>query len=446
MSALVHPLVASSLARPEALAVRFGGETLTYRELRVAAAQGAGALAAMGVGPGKRVALVGAPSLDWVKTFHAVGWLGAIAQPLSHKLPQAALDDLLARFAPDRVLVGAELALEKGDLHPGGLWPESDIRMELASSGTGGWPRRVSLDGRQLFYSAVASALRLGHSPEDVWLDCLPLHHVAGLSILLRCAWYGTCVALYDGFDVTRVQEEIQSGAVTQISLVPNQLERLLEQGLQPHERTRFLLVGGAPPSEKLLEDCARRGLPVAISWGMTETASQVATRTPGDLEPLAAGCPPLSFVELEVEGGALVVKGPLAPGGRFRTSDAGWIRGGRVGVTGRVDDLILSGGENVDPLSIEQVLGAHLGVEDVLVVGRDDARWGQRPVAWLVAAGESQPEDSALEAWCRERLPSFAVPDAFRWCASLPRTELGKPSRARVRELEADLAQGGGE
>jgi O-succinylbenzoic acid--CoA ligase len=400
----------------------------------------------MGLGPGSRVALVGAPSLEWVKAFHAVGWLGAIVQPLSHKLPSAALDELLERFAPDRVLAGADLALEPGNPTPLRLWPGSETRIELASSGTGGSPRRVCLDGRQLFYSAVASALRLGHSPEDVWLDCLPLHHVGGLSILLRCAWYGTCVALHDGFDVTRVQEEIRSGSVTQVSLVPSQLEQILEKGLQPHENLRFLLVGGAPPSERLLEDCARRGLPVAISWGMTETASQVATRKPGDLAPLAEGCPPLSFVELEVEGGALVVKGPLAPGGRFRTSDAGWFSGDRVGVTGRVDDIILSGGENVDPVSIEQVLGAHPGVQDVLVVGRDDARWGQRPVAWLVAAGETRPDDSELVAWCRERLGSFAVPDAFRWCGSLPRMELGKPSRARVRDLEAGLSESGDE
>ena len=446
MSALCPPLVAASRARPEAVAVRLGGETLTYRELQAAAAQGAGTLAAMGVGPGKRVALVGAPSLDWVKAFHAVGWLGAIVQPLSHKLPSAALDELLERFSPDRVLMGADLALAPGNPHPLRLWPGSETRIELASSGTGGRPRRVSLDGQQLFYSAVASALRLGHSPNDVWLDCLPLHHVGGLSILLRCAWYGTCVALHDGFEVAAVQREIQSGCVTQISLVPTQLEQILEQGLQPHEKLRFLLVGGAPPSEKLLEDCAERGLPVAISWGMTETASQVATRRPGDLAPLAEGCPPLSFVELEVEGGALVVKGPLAPGGRFRTSDAGWFRGGRVGVTGRLDDVILSGGENVDPLSIEQVLGAHPGVGDVLVVGRDDARWGQRPVAWLVAAGETRPDDSELAAWCRENLSSFAVPDAFRWCASLPRTELGKPSRAGVRDLEAGLSKSGDE
>jgi O-succinylbenzoic acid--CoA ligase len=428
------------------VAVRFGGETLTYRELQVAAAQGAGTLAAMGVGPGKRVALVGAPSLDWVKAFHAVGWLGAIAQPLSHKLPSAALDELLERFVPDRVLAGEDLAIAPSNPHPVRLWPGSETRIELASSGTGGRPRRVSLDGRQLFYSAVASALRLGHSPNDVWLDCLPLHHVGGLSILLRCAWYGTCVDLHDGFEVAAVQRDIQSGCVTQVSLVPTQLERLLEQGLQPHENLRFLLVGGAPPSETLLEDCERRGLPVAISWGMTETASQVATRRPGDLAPLAVGCPPLSFVELEVEDGALVVKGPLAPRGRFRTSDAGWVRGGRVGVTGRVDDVILSGGENVDPLSIEQVLRAHPGVREVLVVGRDDARWGQRPVAWLVAAEGTQPDAPELAAWCRERLPSFAVPDAFRWCASLPKTELGKPSRARVRDLEAGLTESGGE
>jgi O-succinylbenzoic acid--CoA ligase len=446
MSAFCHPLVAASRARPEAVAVRFGGETLTYQELQVAAARGAGTLAAMGVGPGKRVALVGAPSLEWVKAFHAVGWLGAIAQPVSHKLPKVALEELLELFAPDQVLVGAELALEPGNPHPERLWPGSETRIELASSGTGGQPRRVSLDGRQLFYSAVASALRLGHSPADAWLDCLPLHHVGGLSILFRCAWYGTCVALHDGFEVATVQRELQSGSVTQVSLVPTQLERLLEEGLQAHENLRFLLVGGAPPSEKLLEDCAERGLPVAISWGMTETASQVATRRPGDLAPLVAGCPPLSFVEVEVDRGALVVKGPMAPGGRLRTSDSGWIRGDRVGVTGRLDDLILSGGENVDPLSIEQVLGDHPGVRNVLVVGRDDARWGQRPVAWLVAAGETQPEASDLAAWCRERLPSFAIPDAFRWCASLPRTELGKPSRARVRDLEARFSESGHE
>ena len=77
-------------------------------------------------------------------------------------------------------------------------------------------------------------------------------------------------------------------------------------------------------------------------------------------------------------------------------------------------------------------------------MVGRDDAQWGQRPVAWLVAAGDLQPGSSELTEWCRERLPAFAVPDAFRWCDALPRTDLGKPSRARVRELEASLSKRG--
>jgi len=460
MSAIPHPLASAATVRPDAIALSCEGQDLSFLELRDAAARGATFLADRGGKIGSRIALVGEPSVEWVTAFHAVGWLGGIAQPLSPRLPSGGLLRLMERFEPDMVLFGegvdvpAEWAQKAAPLveclgdepSPHRPWPVAEIRIEIASSGTGGEVRAIPLTGRQIFYSAVGSAMRLGHEPTDAWLACLPLHHVGGLSILLRCGWYGTRVVLHPRFDEEQVIEALDSGEVSQVSLVPLMLERLLERGFSPRDGLRFLLVGGSPPASELQQACRDLSLPVAWTWGMTETASQVATRTPGDLRPLEEGCPPLAFARVSVEQDALVVEGPLAPGGRLCTRDGGRIVDGRVAVSGRLDDVILSGGENVHPGAVEGVLEAHPGVEQVVVVGRPDSKWGERPVAWMVAGDDSsRPSDEELREWCGDRLADFEVPDAFRWTRELPSTELGKPSRAQVQGLEAQWPSSAG-
>jgi len=283
------------------------------------------------------------------------------------------------------------------------------------------------LTTQQLVMSAFGSAIRLGHDPADRWLCCLPLHHVGGLSVLLRTASYGTTAILHPSFDPAAVA----AADATMISLVPAMLERLLDGPGLP-KKTRVALIGGGPTRPALLARCA--GLPVALTWGMSEAASQISTRIPGDLSPDGGVGFPLPFVRVcAADDGALWVFGPIV-GGRLDSADRGHVDpAGRVFVSGRRDDMIVSGGENIDPSKLEAALQSHPAVAEAAVAGVPSERWGMRPVAWLVPSGEARPDSETLRAHCQSRLRRFEIPDHFVWTDALPRTALGKLTRGRL-------------
>ena len=222
---------------------------------------------------------------------------------------------------------------------------------------------------------------------------------------------------------------------MTLISLVPAMLDSILdvrgEQAFAP--ALRAILLGGAACSERLLQRCRTAHLPVALSWGLTETASQVATREPGDLSELSAGLPPLPWVRVSTAtDGRLIVRGPAARG-RFATSDLGRITAsGRVRVHGRRDEVIIRGGENIHPAEIEAVLEAHPKVSEAVVLAAADRRLGEVPVA--VVRGEPADADELMH-WCREHLAGFKVPQRIEIVTDFPRTGPGKVDRHALRQ-----------
>jgi O-succinylbenzoic acid--CoA ligase len=197
--------------------------------------------------------------------------------------------------------------------------------------------------------------------------------------------------------------------------------------------RLRAILLGGAACSERLLQRCRPARLPVALSWGMTETASQVATRSPGDLAALDAGIPPLPWVRVHADtSGRLVVCGPAAHG-ELVSNDLGEITAaGRVRVHGRIDDVIVRGGENIHPAEIERVLESHPLVKEAVVLAHHDERLGQVPVAF-VQTGSA--DAGLLLSWCREHLAGHKLPQRIEVLDDLPRIGPGKVDRQRLRE-----------
>ncbi|MEY3211145.1 MAG: O-succinylbenzoate-CoA ligase, partial [Pseudomonadota bacterium] len=168
---------------------------------------------------------------------------------------------------------------------------------------------------------------------------------------------------------------------------------------------------------------------------GMTETASQIATRAPGDHRPGGDVGWPLPFNEVSADAdGVLTVRGVLAPGGEHRTNDRGRLdESGRVIVSGRADLVLISGGENIHPGEIEAALLAHPEVAEAVVIGRPDPRWGERPVAFVTLRAGATVSGDALRGWCRQRLSAFKVPDRVTVLDALPRTGLGKVDRGAL-------------
>lgn len=415
------PIASAALARPDHPALVAGGAVVTWGQAAERVARLAGGLAASGAGPGSVVPLEATARVETVLALHAIGWVGAAAEVLP--------------------LGGAGVVVKEGEPLPERPWPLDEARVIVRTSGSTGEPRPVALTTGQLLLSAFASATRLGLDPADRWLACLPPHHVGGLQILMRSAFYGTTVVLEPRFEAARVAALLDE--VTLVSLVPQMLARVLdaraERPFPP--RLRAILLGGGPCPEDLLARCRALGAPVALTWGMTEAASQVATTFPGELgDDGAPALPPLPFARVGVEGGRLRVGGPLV-GEALLTNDRGRVDGGRVTVLGRADDAIVTGGEKVLAGRVEAALRAHPAVADAAVIGLPSARWGQEVVAAVVLRAPAS--DAALRAACAP-LGAAARPRIVRLDA-IPRTALGKVRRAELRRLLQDADAGEG-
>ncbi|MCK9487052.1 MAG: o-succinylbenzoate--CoA ligase [Dehalococcoidia bacterium] len=466
---------------PHHLALECEDERLTYVDLDRRVARTAAGLRAAGLSEGAPVAVLAGNGVPIAVLAHATPRAGGLFMPLNARLSAAEmayqLRDSGARllvatreFAPLAGEAAGGLDVTVLDADDAGWLPDAGIEGETAidaarphsviyTSGTTGRPKGAVLTHGNFYWSAVASAANLGLAEGDRWLACMPLFHVGGLSILLRSAIYGTTAVIHERFDETRVNHALRHQGVTLLSVVATMLTRMFEADPEPYPQTvRSVLLGGGPAPRPLLEAARDRGLPVLQTYGLTETASQVATLSPEDaLRKLgSAGLPLLSStVRIEVDGraagvgevGEILVAGPTVCAGYLGRPDAtaqairdGWLHTGDLGtldgegylyIADRRDDLIVSGGENVYPAEVESALLAAPGVSECAVVGLPDDRWGAVVVA--VVVGEAT--EATLEAHARAALAGYKVPRRFEsWPGPLPRTASGKLQRHLVR------------
>ena len=309
------------------------------------------------------------------------------------------------------------------------------------TSGTSGSPSPVRLTRANWGAAVAASTDHLGNTADDTWLCVLPLYHVGGLSILFRSAYVGGTVRLLPGFGADLTARELHDVSIA--SLVPTMLARVLDSDPGPYQGLAAVLVGGGPIPDGLLERAHASGIPALPSYGMTETCAQIATLRPGSPPQRRAHL--LPGVELRIEpDGRIAVRGdqvslgyagePDRPRGEWLvTGDLGEIDDdGALRVLGRADGVIVSGGENIDPVAVEQVVETHPDVPAAVVVGLASEEWGME--AACAYSGEIDPED--LRRWARERLDGFMVPKRWLRVEQVPVTALGKPDRVAARGL----------
>ncbi len=461
-----HWLSAAAERHPQKSALEFEGVRLDYQGLELRVDAQARQLAEQGIKFGDRVALRLPPGVEHIVALHALWRLGACVAPIHLRLSEGEAAAQLARVAP-KLLID-----ERFVRNPGLGLPAPPLRaapqdraapaLILFTSGTSGRPKAAVLGFGNLEDSARASRERLGTDASDRWLLCLPLFHVGGLSIVVRAAWDGAAIVLHPQFDVAAVDRAIESGAVSRVSLVPTTLKRLLDRrvGRPAPQSLRTVLIGGAAASAELLGLARSSGWPVAASYGLTETASQIATATPTDPSDGRVGrALPGSRVrvvgvegeELEVgEEGEIQVAGPTVfagylddPGATAQAFDGRWFRTGDIGrvepdgslrVIDRRTDLVVSGGENVYPAEVEAALLDHADISECAVWRRPDADLGHRLVAWIVSAADTAPSAEALRAHCRQRLAAYKVPREFEVVPALPRNAMGKVVRKGLR------------
>jgi O-succinylbenzoic acid--CoA ligase len=487
-----HPYVlpnfldVAARSRPSGVALSFDTQKWTFVELRAAVSTAAQLLLremAHSADRG-RIGILSANRPGFVFTVHAAAQLGVSYVPLNWRQTPDELawqlrDAGVALLVCDESRLEAARAATVGFPMPIVSIDELERRSEprpitrpapaialdreataIYTSGTSGRPKGARLSYGNLWFSAVASALHLGARDDDQWLACLPLFHVGGLSILYRGVIGANSIHLHERFEPDSVLAALDRG-VTHASLVPTLLRQLVNhRGSTPWPaELRCLLLGGAPAPIDLIELCVERQIPVAPTYGLTESSSQAATlRSPETPQRPGSSGMPLPTTQMRIvdqgqalgsmEVGEIELRGPTIFGGYLggaspsaadgwlATGDSGYLDGdGYLYVVDRRDDLIVSGGENIYPAEIERVLLTHPLVSDAGVIGLNAEPWGQRPVALVVWRGNPEQAQESLLAHCRESLARYKVPDRIVVVDELPRTTGGKLSRKRIRD-----------
>lgn len=328
--------------------------------------------------------------------------------------------------------------------------PPMDVADVMFTSGSTGHPKAVVHTHAAQRASAEGANLHLPFGPGMRWLLSLSLCHVGGLGILERALVGGGALVVPDTGEA--IWDSCERFAVTHLSLVRTQLVSFLRDSSRTAalQNCRAVLLGGGPCPATTLQQAVAQWIPIAQTWGLTETCAQVCTSDVGF--PETCGTPlPLRSVK-RCPDGRLAVAGPiLASGylgenvlglpmdddGFFLTQDRGEIDAqGRVTIAGRADLVFDSGGENIQPEHIESVLLQHPDVEDAIVVPVPHPKWGYRPFAFVVLSTPFAPE--RLQTFLGDRLPRFCIPDVIHpWPEAENRL---KPSRQRLRSRAEKL------
>jgi fatty-acyl-CoA synthase len=456
---------------PQRVAVDYLGRDVTYAELDDRSERLAGALIARGLARGDRVATLTGNTPEHVAVFFACAKAGLILTPISWRLAPAEIAYQLEDSEPAVFLVEDEheqLAAATGHAYErlGGPWPgarhwdvavaDDDALLLVYTSGTTGKPKGALLSHANCFWTNLSFDLATGVSGDDVVLQVLPQFHCGGWNVQSLLAWWkGARVVLERGFDAARCLDLIASKRVTTMMGVPaNYLFMAQEPRFADADLSslRRAVVGGAPMPVALLEAWQARGVEIVQGYGLTEAAPNVLCLPPEDAVRKAgwAGKPyPFVDVDLSPEG-ELLVKGPNVFRGYWRYEEAtaavfrdGWLLTGDVAerdeegfyrIAGRLKDMYISGGENVYPAEVEDVLHDHPAVADAAVIGVPDERWGEVGVAFVVIDGEATEDE--LREWCRGRLASFKVPKTVQFVDALPRSGMNKVLKDELRSL----------
>ncbi len=488
MQGIAHWIESRAISAPHAPALVGEARRRTYREMAADLRRMAAILRARGIGQGDRVAILAANSVEYLELLFAVAALGAIAVPLNIRLADEELAyqladsgsslivadpehagraaRLLRHDTPRAALCLAELPAGAGAEPP--PLPAVDAALPCLicyTSGTTGRPKGAVLTQENLFWNAVNDTLALELTAADRFLALLPLFHIGGIgAFALPVLFAGGTVVVPRRFEPGEALRLIAAERITVLMGVPTMHDAIRRHPDFPRAdlgAVRWWYSGGAPCPPALIEDLLARGLPFGQGYGLTETAPTVLMLGRGDHRERAGSVgKPVLFTAARVAGpagkdvpagavGELLVRGPNVFRGYWNQPEAtaaafrdGWFRTGDLArtdadgfyhIVGRRTDLIISGGENIYPLEVEQALARHPAVVEVAVVGAPDPRWGEAPVAFVVLHAGRRLAAEALREHCAARLVRYKCPREIAFLPELPRTASGKVAKAAL-------------
>jgi 2-furoate---CoA ligase len=459
---LAASLLYAAERTPEAKALVGEAARVTYAELRGRAARIARGLADRGVEPGDRVACVLANDTETVELYWGCHWLGAVFVPLSHRISKVDLDYCIADCGADVVVraSGEVHELLADEEHAGALdLDERAPSIQLYTSGTTGRPKGVPRSHRAERAGGLSQVVHHGLDHGHRTLGVMPLYHTMGVHSLLAASVVGGCFVVQASWEPDHALRLIERERIDTLYLAPTLLYDLVHHPRFADFDTtsvRAVAYAGSPMTSALVERVAAAFEPEIFvnHYGSTEIYTFSVQRDQR-AKPGCAGRAALTArlrLDPPGEGEILCHMGSdEAFSGYWNRPDAdekavrdGWYHTGDVGridedgdlwVVGRVDDMVISGGENIHPVEVEEVLARAPGVGEVAVVGAPDDRWGQRVVAYVVVDGEATAEQ--LDAFCLASgtLARFKRPREYRFVPELPKSPSGKILRRMLRD-----------
>ena len=457
-------------------------KTFSYKEFEYAVLSAAEFLKTLGIKPNERIALLSPPSAHYIIALFSLWRIGAAACLMNTRLPEQTLNRQLKTIVCNYILTsirGKDLQKNRTKpFDPGRLSFRSlslDRTMErrlvkipkeflkkceysldqkatiIFTSGSTAEPKAVLHTIGNHYYSALGSNEHLALKEQDRWLMSLPLYHVSGLSLVFRTALAKASLVIPE--EGISLAEAVKKYKVTHVSLVPAQFYHLLKnpKDIAILQKLKVILLGGSSIPRNLLQSSIEHGLPVYVTYGLSETASQVAVSEKitklEDAEKLKV----LKYREAAVsEENEILIRGKtLSPGyirgvrcklplnfdHYFKTGDLGSSnQENYLKVTGRKDNMFICGGENIQPEEIEQYLTLIRTIEEALVLPVKDKKFGFRPVAFIKRKGEVKKE--TIRQFLEKYLPKFKIPEKFYlWPENKRRIEL-KRNRIRFAEI----------
>jgi O-succinylbenzoic acid--CoA ligase len=423
----------------------------------------------------------------------AAAWkLGIPIIPLSPKLTQTELEDVVQELSPSLIfcdtanrnrLSGEDVVhmdenfflnaftfdIRDMELPSPSKIKENTIFGYFLTSGTTGKSKIVPLKRRQMISAAKASAKNFQPEPNHFWLLCLPLNHVGGISIIFRSLLYGSAIYRMGRFNEEMVTEFLSENPRFQAaSLVPTMLSRLLKNPLfKTHKDFKAILLGGGPTTLQLLKRSVERGIPIVSSYGMTETCAQIVanpmTTPSGMYTPLKSVGKPFPPNQLQIrddegkilgknQSGLIWLKGPQVFDGYYQMEEPeevfdkdGWFKTGDYGhlngfkqlfIESRREDLIISGGENINPTEVEEAMQKLPLIKEAVVLGLPDEEWGQKVTAVVTLLNGKTPDINEIKELLKTELTDFKIPKELVVVESFPKTVMGKVKRWELAQL----------
>ena len=452
---------------PEKLFVQFGDNQFSYLDIAEMVQTYSRSLLRENIQPQDRILIYLPSGVELIEIILACFEIGAVAAPISPKLTEGERNVIIDKIQPKLIITNWNQKLPdfsspipvscieelpnassgcsviKNDY----IYNSDDITAIILTSGTTGIPKAVQLTYGNFEASCNNWNEFLKFQSNDQFFCCLPLHHIGGLAVMLRALILGFSVNLVSTFEVQMVLDTIIKYPVSIISLVPTMLKRILdlEGGLKAIKSLRWILLGGGPSPEYLLDLCIKEKLNIVKVYGMSETCSGTVGLKLLD-EPqnkLYAGRP-FNGAKIWTENNELYISGPMvmkgyvgeaATNGHHNSHDLGQVDNGNlVFLDIRRKDLIITGGENVNPLEVEEALLQIEGITDAAVIGVEDVEWGEKVVAYIVNS-EFGIRNSEFRMKLKGRISDFKIPKEFIQVSSIPRNELGKIVYEKLRE-----------